>query len=469
MTVEPNWDAIGAVPIPAWYEDGKFGIFIHWGVYAVPGFGNEWYPRNMYQPDTPEHAHHLATYGDHATFGYKDFIPQFTAAQYDPAAWAQLFAEAGARFIVPVAEHHDGFPLYDCSFTEWSAVKRGPQRDLIGDLAAAVRAADMVFGVSYHRAENWFFYDGGRTFPSDVQDDVNRGLYGPAQPKSKDNEDYHAAGGPDAAFLEEWLARACELIDRYRPQLFWFDWWIQHDNFIPYLPRFAAHYYGRAAEWGQGVAINYKYEAFPERVAVLDIERGQLSDIRQRFWQNDTSVAKNSWGYTAAQEYKQVDSIVQDLVDVVSKNGALLLNIGPRPDGSIPDEEQAMLRQIGAWLRVNGQAIYSTRPWKVYGEGPTEVTSGAFTDTKRQAFTSRDFRFTANGDRLYVTLLGWPEDGVATVRSLGTDLRLYPGQIGGVSLLGHGAVPFTRDAEGLHVTLPAQRPCDFAWVLEVAP
>jgi hypothetical protein len=203
---EPTWESLKAgYRIPRWYEDAKFGIFIHWGVYAVPAFGNEWYPRNMYQPGTPEFEHHIATYGPHTEFGYKDFIPQLTAEHFDPAAWAKLFKEAGARYIVPVAEHHDGFAMYDSKFTEWSAAKIGPRRDLIGELAEAVRAEDMIFGVSYHRAENWFFFDGGRSFPSDVQDERNRGLYGYALPKPADQGDPHATSGWSAP-ARSWIA-----------------------------------------------------------------------------------------------------------------------------------------------------------------------------------------------------------------------------------------------------------------------
>ncbi len=198
---EANWESLRSYTVPGWYQDAKFGIFIHWGVYAVPAFGSEWYPRNMYQQGSREFEHHVATYGPQAQFGYKDFIPGLTAESYDPAAWARLFRESGARYVVPVAEHHDGFPMYDCSFSDWTAVKLGPQRDLIGELADAVRREGLVFGVSYHRAENWFFFDGGRRFPSDVQDDRYRGLYGPAQPKPADQHDPHAPGGPDEAFL----------------------------------------------------------------------------------------------------------------------------------------------------------------------------------------------------------------------------------------------------------------------------
>jgi len=471
---EPTWESLKQqYTVPAWYEDAKFGIFIHWGVYSVPAFKNEWYARNMYQPDSPEFKHHVETYGPQSEFGYKDFIPQLTAANYDPTAWAQLFKAAGARFIMPVAEHHDGFAMYDSALTEWSAAKMGPKRDLIGDLADAVRKEGLVFGVSYHRAENWFFYDGGRRFPSDVQDDRNRGLYGPAQPKPDDQHDFHASGGPDAPFLAEWLRRACEIVDKYHPQVFWFDWWIQHDAFKQVLQEFAAYYYNRARAWGadwdqSGAAINYKYEAYPEGTGVFDIERGQLAGLRPTFWQTDTAVAKNSWGYTANQDYKTPGSIIGDLVDIVSKNGVLLLNIGPRPDGTIPAGDAAILREIGGWLEVNGAAIYNTRPWHVFGEGPTEVIEGPFADTKRQSFTSQDIRFTVGDHALYAICLAWPDSAVI-IQSLGAGSALQADAIAGVSMLGADAqLAWSQDANGLHIQPPTTPPCAHAYAFKIA-
>ncbi len=465
---QPTWESLQAYTVPQWYQDAKFGIFIHWGVYAVPAFGSEWYPRNMYQQGSKEFEHHVATYGTHSEFGYKDFIPRLTAEKYDPAAWARLFKESGARYVMPVAEHHDGFAMYDSAFSDWTATKMGPRRDLLGELAEAVRAEGMVLGVSYHRAENWFFFDGGRRFPSDVQDDRYRGLYGPARPKPHDQHDPHAPGGPDDAFLEEWLQRACEIVDKYRPQVFWFDWWIEHDAFKPVLPRFAAYYYNRGEEWGRGVAINYKHQAFPEGTAVYDIERGQLAGIRPQFWQTDTSVAKNSWGYVGQQDYKTAGSIVGDLVDIVSKNGALLLNIGPRPDGTIPEPEEAILRDIGRWLSVNGEAIYGTRPWTVFGEGPTLVIEGEFKDTVRQPFTSQDIRFTSKGNTLYAICMGWPESEV-TIRSLAPGSGAPAERIASVSLLGSTATLAWSQAEGgLTIQTPPERPCDHAYVFKIA-
>ena len=466
----PNWDSLEAYEVPDWYIDGKFGIFIHWGSYCVPAYGNEWYPRQMYLPGTKEYEHHRATYGPQDQFGYKDFIPMFKAEKYDATAWASLFAEAGARFVVPVAEHHDGFQMYTSDLSRWNAAQMGPKRDVLGELAAAVREAGMVFGLSSHRAEHWWFMNGGNTFPSDVQDPANADLYGPARGElgQRPYEQYYD-NAPDQPFLEDWLLRTCELIDNYQPQLIWFDWWIQNMAFKPYLKQFAAYYYNSAAAWGKGVAVNNKYDAFPAGTTVFDIERGQESRIRGLFWQNDTSVSKNSWGYIDGHDYKVANDIIGDLIDVVSKNGALLLNIGPRADGTIPEVEQQMLREIGGWLAVNGEAIYDTRPWFLYGEGPTKVLSGAFTDTARTPFTSQDIRFTRKGETLYAHVLAWPEDGGVAIRSLGSSQPYHLAQIATVELLGSGqTLAWRTDGDALRVDLRGCAPTSSPFVLKIS-
>lgn len=453
-----DWESLKSFRVPRWYQDGKFGIFIHWGVYSVPAFANEWYPRNMYLQDKPEFEHHVKTWGPQDKFGYKDFIPKFRAEKWDPGHWADVFARSGAKFVVPVAEHHDGFAMYDCSYHDWTSVKMGPRRDIVGELSKAVTGRGMAAGLSSHREEHWWFFDGGMAFPSDVQDEQYRSLYGPAQPKDS---------APNDDFLREWLVYTCELVDKYRPLLVWFDWWINTAEFEPYLRKFAAYYYNRGAQWGEQVVINYKEKAFPEDTAVFDVERGQLAGIRPNFWQTDTSVIKNSWGYVEDRDYKTACSIVGDLIDIVSKNGALLLNIGPRPDGTIPDEEEAILLEIGRWLDVNGEAIYGTRPWHTFGEGPTEIEEGGFTDTKRGAFTSEDIRFTAKDDVLYAHLLAWPDDGVARIKTLAKG----SGQsIAGVELLGVAdRVSWTQSGDALELRLPAKRPTGFPAVLKILP
>jgi alpha-L-fucosidase len=459
----PTWESLARFTVPDWYQDAKFGIFIHWGVYSVPAFGNEWYPRNMYKKDEKEFAHHVTTYGPQSRFGYKDFIPRFTADRFDPKAWAALFKEAGARYVVPVAEHHDGFAMYDSDLTRWSAARMGPKRDVIGELASAVRAEGLVFGLSSHRVEHWWFFDQGRTFDSDVRDPALADFYGPAVDQKTSEA---GKTPPDRAFLEDWLARCAELVDKYRPQLVWFDWWIAQAAVHPYLQKFAAFYYNRGVEWNTGgVAINYKKhggESFPDTAGVLDVERGQLAGMRRLFWQTDTSVSKNSWGYIQNHDYKTADSIVDDLVDIVSKNGALLLNIGPRPDGTIPEPEERLLREIGRWLSVNGEAIYGTRPWTTFGEGPTAVVEGPFADTKRAAFTEADIRFTTRGDTLYAIALAWPGSGVVRITSLAAGSPAVSREVAAVDVLGApGQARWTRDAKGLHVTVgraPAAAP-----------
>ena len=469
---EPTWESLKQVQIPDWYVNGKFGIFIHWGLYSVPAFSNEWYPRNMYREGTPEFEHHVKTYGPLTEFGYKDFIPQLTAEKFDADQWVQLFKEAGARFVVPVAEHHDGFPMYDCSYTEWCAAKMGPKRDIVGELAEATRKQGLVFGASSHRVEHWWFMDGGRKFPSDVQDPAYEGFYGPAVTASPPSFDVPEWGShdwqprPDAKFLEDWLARTCEIVDKYKPQLMWFDWWIEQTIMKPYLQRFAAYYYNRAAEWGLGAAINYKHDAFPDGAAVYDVERGQFKGIAPRFWQNDTSVSKNSWGYIQAHDYKKAGDIIGDLIDVVSKNGALLLNVGPKPDGTIPELEVEMLRAIGRWLTVNGEAIYDTRPAAMYGEGPTEVAEGQFTDTNRTSFTGQDFRFTTKGNALYAIALAWPGEE-ALIKSLTKGSALHTGNIVTISMLGASELEWTQDSDGLHIKTPVQKPCNDAFSFKI--
>ena len=463
---EANWESLKQYQVPDWYQDAKFGIFIHWGLYAVPAFSNEWYVRDMYQQGSKVYEHHRKIYGPQDKFGYKDFIPMFKAERYDPAAWTALFKEAGARFVVPVAEHHDGFAMYDSALTPWDAKDMGPKRDLIGDLAAEVKRQGLIFGLSSHRAEHWFFLEGGRKFPSDVQDPKFEDFYGPAKPSKVffPDEEMKPEWGPDKKFLADWQARTRELVDKYEPQLVWFDWWIGNDLFEQDLQDFAAYYYNKGDAWNKGVAINYKHKAFPDGTAVLDVERGGLSEIRPFFWQTDTALAINSWGYTEGNQYKTTDSVVDDLIDIVSKNGALLLNIGPKADGTIPEPEQRMLREIGAWLKVNGEAIYETRPYTVFGEGPTKVVEGPFNDTKRKKFTGKDIRFTRKGNTTYAIALAWPgqQMNVATLGSNGQAVQ-------SVELLGHSApLQFTQTASGLKVKLPDGLPKDqFAYAFRI--
>ena len=465
-----DWESLQKYDVPEWYKDAKFGIFIHWGVYSVPAFGNEWYPRNMYQAGSPEYKHHLAAYGPQDKFGYKDFIPMFKAEHFDPVAWAELFKKAGAKYVVPVAEHHDGFAMYDSGLSDWTVAKMGPHRDTTGELAKAVRAEGLHFGISSHRVEHNFFLGVGRAIPSDINDPQYAAFYGPAH-----NWLSNKWGTPldgdftyvSSAWADDWLARGAELVEKYHPDIVYFDWWIGQASIRPNLTRFAAFYYNSSLKYGDHVGvINYKDYAMQEHAAVLDLERGQLGDIRPLYWQTDTSVSNKSWGYIKDDTFKSPEFVIHQLIDIVSKNGNLLMNIGPRSDGTIPGEVQRVLLDVGGWLNVNGEAIYGTRSWRIYGEGPTKVAAGSFHDTDTETYTPEDFRFTSKGDALYAIGLAWPANGEAVIHSLARTVGSEPVQ--SVALLGSDAKPqFEQRPDGLHVQLPGQAPAKFAYALRV--
>ena len=456
-----SWASLVNYRTPDWYRKLKFGIFIHWGVYSVPAFGNEWYPRNMYMQDSPEFRHHVATYGPHKAFGYKDFIPLFRAERFDPEAWAALFARSGAKYVVPVAEHHDGFQMYRSAISHWNAFEMGPRRDVLGELSAACRSKGLVMGASSHRIEHWFFLGHGREFDSDIHEPLVRGdFYWPSMPEPKWH-DIYGQPAPSREYMEDWLIRTCELIDRYHPSIIYFDWWIEHSAAKPWIRKLAAYYYNQAAARGEEVVINYKHDAFLFGAAVPDVERGQFNEIKPFIWQTDTSVARNSWGYTEGNDYKSAEELIWNLVDVVSKNGNFLLNIGPKADGTIPEEDARLLQEIGAWLDVNGEAIYGSRPWRMFGEGPTQLVEGQFSDDVAPNFTDRDFRFTMKGDALYVIAMKCSDRGEYCVRALGeldaSRQANFHGIIRHVRLLGVDAeLPWTRDEAGLHLHCPAR-------------
>jgi alpha-L-fucosidase len=420
---QATWESLKKYNTPEWFRDAKFGIFIHWGVYSVPAFGSEWYPRQMYQQGTDEFKHQVATYGPQSKFGYKDFIPMFKGEKFNPEQWVTLFKKAGAKYVVPVAEHHDGFAMYKTALSKWNAFEMGPKRDVIGELAAEIRKQGLIFGLSSHRIEHWFFMNGGRKFESDVLDNKYEDFYGPAREESET---------PSPEFMNDWLLRNAELINNYKPQLFWFDWWIEQPAMDPYRKSFAAAYYNKGLEWNKGVVLNYKNISYPDGTAVLDLERGKLAGIRQLPWQTDDAIGNNSWGFAAGNTFKDAKYVVTNLIDIVSKNGNLLLNIGPRPDGTITDEETQTLLGTGKWLEVNGEAIYGTRPWKVFGEGPTESASGSFADQKKP-FTAQDIRFTTKGDILYAIALGVPAMNTS-IKLLG--IKTGNGKIASVDLVG---------------------------------
>ncbi len=468
-----DWGSLMKYEQPQWYKDAKFGIFIHWGVYSVPAAQNEWYPRNMYRPSEGAyknfHEHFAAQNSAEAeSKGYKDLIPMFRAERFDATAWAQLFKDSGARYVVPVAEHHDGFSMYDSGLSDWTVVKMGPKRDTLGELSVAIRKAGLHFGLSSHRAEHNFFYDGGRAIRSDVNDPKYASLYGPAHQWFEAPGDAHGLDNDwtwvSEAWTRDWLARDTELVEKYKPEVVYFDWWIGHPDFRRAVTEFAAFYYNYAAAHGYTGVIDFKDYSLNWKSGTRDFERGQQDHIIADHWQTDTSISNASWGYIEHDTFKTPEFLIRQLVDIVSKNGNLLLNFGPRADGTVPDEVRATLLEMGAWLKVNGDAIYATTPWKTYGEGPTKVAAGAFHDTDTKPYTPEDFRFTLKGATIYAIGMACPSDSKARIHALAT----MP--LATVELLGsRSKVAWTQTADALEFTLPADAACQHAYALKLTP
>lgn len=457
-----NWESLSGHPVPRWYQEGKFGIFVHWGVFSVPAFSYEWYPRHMYIPGRKEYEYHKQKFGSAKDFGYKDFIPLFKAENFNPKEWVELFQDAGARFVMPVGEHHDGFAMYASNLNRWNAANMGPKRDILRELKEETEGHGIKFCTSSHRAEHYWYFNGGRMIDSDVNDSEFEDFYGPAvydkdlsDPFPKKTHQIDSVA-PDSKYLEDWLVRTCELVDLYQPSGIYFDWWIQNLAFKPYLKKFAAYYYNKAAARGQEVTIYYKYHAFAYTSAVYDIERGQMSKICPLPWQTDTAIAKNSWGYTENNEYKRAEDIICDLIDIVSKNGCLLLNVGPKADGTIAEEEKTVLRNIGKWMRINGEGIYNSVFWKVYGEGPTKIPEGHFTDTSRDSYTSEDIRYTYKNGSVYAYLMKLPKSRKAVLKAFACPENSEDDfHVVQVKLLGSkNPVSFTRNKNGLLLHFP---------------
>ncbi len=432
----PTWDSIRTnYSTPDWLRDAKFGLFMHWGLYAVPAHASEWYGKHMYgNPGITQW--HTEKFGAPDKFGYKDFIPMFTCSNWNPDAWAELFKQSGAKVVIPTAEHHDGFALWDSAVNPWNAKQLGPHRDLIGDLSKAVRKQGLKFGVSHHGMEHFTFIQPTKGATNDLYD-----------PKWKDF--YSVADRSDAAcekFLANWVAENEELVDKYQPDVLWFDNGLNRREFDPLKLQVAAYYYNRAATWGKKVSLSTKDHAYLAG-SFMDFERGSRApkELTDYPWFVDEPVLYR-FGYTENSPITDAGRVVRQIVDCTSKNGGLLLNISPKADGTIPDDQQKLLRQIGAWLAVNGDAIYGTRAWKQFSEGK--------------------IRFTTKGETLYAISLEWPANGIS-IASLSTTNSA--GKISAVELLGHkGALEFSQDEGGLKIKLPADKPCDYAWAFKIS-
>ncbi|HDY88424.1 MAG TPA: alpha-L-fucosidase [bacterium] len=459
---EPTWESLRQHTTPEWFKDAKFGIYFHWGAYSVPAFDNEWYPRHMYQKDSKVFEFHRENFGPQSEFGYKDFIPMFKAENFNPDEWAELFKKAGAQFAGPVAEHHDGFAMWDSGLTKWDAADMGPKRDTTGELARAIRKQGMKFVVSFHHGFHWKFFEPSYEGDYDTKDPeytaVDR-IYPP----------FHEKETPESEeFLNLWEAKIKEVIDKYEPDYMWFDFGWREPTFEEYKKSIIAYYYNKAEELGKEVVVSHKDDHLPPGVAVLDIERGKLDTLTTLDWITDTSVDRKSWCYIKNPDYKSVNTIVDNLVDRVSKNGNLLLNIGPRPDGTIPDEQKKLLLDIGEWLDVNGEAIYGTRYWKIYGEGPTKIKAGSFGEKDIKDYTVQDIRFTTKDSILYAICLDWPEREF-NIKSLSSTSNLCTEKIIEITMLGNNEkLKWSRDKDALTIMTPTEKPCEHAFVFKIS-
>lgn len=453
---QPTWESLKAdYKVPDWFYEAKFGLFLHWGLYDVPAHHNEWYEKHMYGADSRWHVEH---YGPQDKFGYKDFIPLFTAEKFDPDAWAELFRKSGARFVIPTAQHHDNFALWDSRVTPFNAKAMGPHRDLIGELARAVRAQGLKFGVSNHGIENFQFINP----PPDLDADLKAKRADLFDPRWADF--YHYADRSDAAcerFLIDWFERNVELIDKYRPDMLWFDNGVDQRYLDPLKLRIAAYYYNRARQWRKEVSISTKKAAFAPGGdnlqtigSIVDFEKiGPRSPagIRPGAWQVDQPIG-STWGYTSDMKVSGPAAIIAALADTVSKNGTLLLNLSPRADGTIPQEQQDTLLAIGRWLRLNGEAIYGTHNWTVFGAGGGRGSN---------------VRYTVKDDALYAIVVGDWTGGEIDLPKFAIGAA-HEGEVTRVALLGGAtSLAFTREGGGLRVRLPSTAPGPYAYVLKI--
>jgi alpha-L-fucosidase len=438
---QPTWDSIKAnYRVPQWVKEARFGIFIHWGLYAVPAYHNEWYARHMYNDFVRYHTEH---YGSPDVFGYKDFIPMFKPTKFNADEWAAIFKESGASFVIPCAEHHDGFAMWDSEITPWCAGKLGPKRDFIGELSVAVQKRGLVFGVSSHRMEHHAFEFPAKGVVSDVFDPRFKDFYGPPI----NNPKLWTGPGASPEFQEDWFRRVAELVDTYHPQMVWFDNGVNAREYDPIKLKFAAYYYNRAFERHEEVTIDTKGDAYLAG-SITDFEKvGARSpkDIHPGYWTVDDPIG-STWGYTTDEKFAAAGSVLNKLVDTVSKGGIYLLNLSPNGEGEIVEPQPTTLRAIGHWLTINHDAIDGSHPWRQFSDGEKSP-----------------IRFTVNESFLYAIHLGWPKANSVTIVSLKPDAK-----VSGVEMLGiTRPLRFTQDDAGLHIDLPTEKPSELAPVFKI--
>jgi alpha-L-fucosidase len=509
---KPEWKSLINYKVPEWFRDAKFGMWAHWGPQCQPEHG-DWYARSMYIEGSDDYQFHLKKYGHPSKFGFKDIVNEWKAENWQPEELVKLYSQTGAKYFFAMANHHDNFDNYNSKYQSWNSTKLGPKKDIIGAWAKAAKNNGLPFGVSVHAAHAWSFYEKAQKadktgvyagVPYDGQikklDGRNKWwdgydpqeLYAQGHKPSPGGDDQemffgqwdwtHGVTVPDKKYCEKFFNRTVDLINKYNPDIVYFD-----DTILPFYPisdaglRIAAHLYNHSISTNNGelraVITGKVLNEQQRKCMVWDIERGQSNAIEPLPWQTDTCLGQ--WHYDRRiyenKGYKSAKTVIHTLVDVVSKNGNLLLNVPVRGDGTIDSEERTVVEEIGAWLRPNGESIFGTRPWKVFGEGPASeevvpLSAQGFNEGKGKPFTGQDIRFTAKQDIVYAIPLGTPLKGKVLIKSLAIGSKLYPGQIAKVTLVQNGQnLEFERIAEGLIVSLPESTANLFAYALKIYP
>jgi alpha-L-fucosidase len=469
---ESSWSSLAQnYKTPDWFRDAKFGIFMHWGIMAAIDenreYGGSHYGRYMYGPGEypPGHersiqaekllAWHTKRYGHPNKFGYKDFIPMFKAERWNPDSLVAFYKACGAKYIVPVAVHHDNFDMYD-SQHRWNAVDMGPKKDIIQGWKEAAERQGVRFGVSTHLDRVASFFQTSRKF--DGKNQKYADFY---------NTNYSLDYMNDEAWMKVWYSRTLELVDKYKPDLLYFDGSLPGTNKgMTYGLDLASHFYNSNIQKHNGkleAVMNLKHGP-DKRAFVWDIERGQADALQRLPWQTDTDLS-GGWFYRKTEPQFNIDVLVGNLIDIVSKNGNLLLNVGLKSDGTLPDNQAQILKQLGAWLKINGEGIYASRPWLVYGEGPTKVTSGAFQE-QRKPYTEQDIRFTTRDGYIYAFVLKIPAKEV-NIKSLASSLTLV-NKIEDIQLLGTTEkLIWKQNPDALNIQLPKNLDANYALVFKI--
>lgn len=466
----PDWGSLGKHnESPEWFKNAKLGIYFHWGVYSVPAFDTEWYPRNMHFKDHKVYKHHLEKYGELSEFGYHDFVPMFKAEKFNAKEWAQLFKDAGAQFAGPVAEHHDGFAMWDSKVTPWNVVNKGPKRDITGEIAEAIRALDMKLITTFHHSKNL-----QRSTELGKEVSISHFPYFEGMPTSSNDPELQLLYGnmePEKWYKEIWLGKLKEVIDNYNPDIVWFDY-VLGDIPENYRKEFAAYYLNKAHELGKEVVIGRKQHDLPLSLSVDDLEQARKNVIGTKTWMTDATISDGSWCYTENLGVKPAEDILHMLVDITSKNGVLLLNVSPKADGTIPENQKDGLLKMGDWLKKYGEAIYDTEAWYTFGEGPTKEPKGHFKNHKafiKLKYSNKDIRYTTKDYNIYGIILGTVASNKELLLESFAKKNIHDEvAIETVSFLGSDEkITWNLDEEGLHIKAPTQQINELATVIKV--